>query len=71
MAANRTAYILLKLIKDGEIEDNEALIHFSYDLIELASEQGMDYLNLGLFSGLTRNLQPKALSTLPTAQFYC
>ncbi|KAJ5824376.1 hypothetical protein N7447_006716 [Penicillium robsamsonii] len=39
MAANRTAYILLKLIKDGEIEDNEALLHFSYDLIELASEQ--------------------------------
>ncbi|KAJ5170622.1 uncharacterized protein N7500_003405 [Penicillium coprophilum] len=39
MAANRAAYILLKLIKDGEIEDNEALLHFSYDLIELASEQ--------------------------------
>jgi hypothetical protein len=30
----------LKLIKDGEIEDNEALLNFSYDLIELASEQG-------------------------------
>ncbi|OQE38976.1 hypothetical protein PENCOP_c007G02713 [Penicillium coprophilum] len=39
MAANRAAYILLKLIKDGEIENNEALLHFSYDLIELASEQ--------------------------------
>ncbi|KAF4760106.1 hypothetical protein HAV15_007399 [Penicillium sp. str.  len=39
IAANRTAYILLKLIKDGEIEDNEALLNFSYDLIELASEQ--------------------------------
>ncbi|CAG8905767.1 unnamed protein product [Penicillium nalgiovense] len=39
IAANRAAYILLKLIKDGEIEDNEALFNFSYDLIELASEQ--------------------------------
>ncbi|OQD80476.1 hypothetical protein PENANT_c035G00627 [Penicillium antarcticum] len=39
IATNRTAYILLKLIKDGEIEDNEALLNFSYDLIELASEQ--------------------------------
>lgn len=41
IAANRAAYILLKLIKDGEIEDNEALFNFSYDLIELASEQGI------------------------------
>jgi hypothetical protein len=40
IATNRTAYILLKLIRDGEIEDNEALLNFSYDLIELASEQG-------------------------------
>jgi hypothetical protein len=61
----------LKLIKDGEIEDNEALLNFSYDLIELASEQGMLYFNLSLFSGLTYNLQPKALKTLPTEQFYC
>ncbi|CAG8024779.1 unnamed protein product [Penicillium olsonii] len=39
IAVNRTAYILLKLIKDGAIEDNEALLNFAYDLIELASEQ--------------------------------
>ncbi|CAG8220368.1 unnamed protein product [Penicillium salamii] len=39
IAANRTAYILLKLIQDGAIEDNEALLNFAYDLIELASEQ--------------------------------
>ncbi|KAJ5770807.1 uncharacterized protein N7511_002858 [Penicillium nucicola] len=39
IATNRTAYILSKLIKDGEIEENEALLNFSYDLIELASEQ--------------------------------
>ncbi|KAJ6052077.1 hypothetical protein N7460_002611 [Penicillium canescens] len=39
IATNRTAYILLKLIKDGEVEGNEALLNFSYDLIELASEQ--------------------------------
>lgn len=71
IAANRTAYILLKLIKDGEIEDNEALLNFSYDLIELASEQGMLHLHLSLFSDLTFNLQLKALKTLPTEQFYC
>lgn len=71
IAANRTAYILLKLIKDGEIEDNEALLNFSYDLIELASEQGMLYFNLSLFTDLTYNSQPKALNTLPTEQFYC
>lgn len=71
IAANRTAYILLKLIKDGEIEDNEALLNFSYDLIELASEQGMLHLHLGLFSDLTFNLQLKALETLLTEQFYC
>jgi hypothetical protein len=29
------------LIKDGEIGDNEALLNFAYDLIELASEQGI------------------------------
>lgn len=71
IAANRTAYILLKLIKDGEIEDNEALLNFSYDLIELASEQGMLHLHLSLFSDLTFNLQLKALKTLLTEQFYC
>jgi hypothetical protein len=40
MAENRTAYIILKLLKDGAIKDNMALLSFSYDLIELASEQG-------------------------------
>jgi hypothetical protein len=49
IAANRTAYILLKLIKDGEIEDNEALLNFSYDLIELASEQGMSVQTQDVF----------------------
>ena len=44
IAVNRTAYILLKLIKDGAIEDNEALLNFAYDIIELASEQGVFYL---------------------------
>ncbi|KAJ5143057.1 uncharacterized protein N7515_001844 [Penicillium bovifimosum] len=39
IATNRTAYILLKLVKDGKIGDNEALLNFAYDLIELASEQ--------------------------------
>lgn len=40
MAENRTAYIILKLLKDGAIKDNSALLSFSYDLVELASEQG-------------------------------
>ena len=70
IAANRTAYILLKLIKDGEIEDNEALLNFSYDLIELASEQRMFYLNLSLFSDLTCNLQQRALNSPPMEPFY-
>lgn len=71
IAANRTAYILLKLIKDGEIGDNEALLNFSYDLIELASEQGMLSLNPSQHPNLTCNLQLKALNTPPTEQFYC
>jgi len=41
MAENKTAYILLSLLKDGAMKDNEALLSFSYDLVELASEQGM------------------------------
>ncbi|KAJ5788061.1 hypothetical protein N7457_003051 [Penicillium paradoxum] len=39
IAANRAAYILLRLIKEGKLEQNQALLNFSYDLIELASEQ--------------------------------
>ncbi|KAJ5222584.1 uncharacterized protein N7469_008824 [Penicillium citrinum] len=39
MAENRAAYIILSLLKDGTISDNEALLSFSYDLVELASEQ--------------------------------
>lgn len=35
------AYILLKLLRDGAIDENSALLGFAYDLIELASEQGM------------------------------
>ena len=41
MGENRAAYIILSLLKDGTIPDNEALLGFAYDLIELASEQGM------------------------------
>lgn len=43
VAENRTAYIILKLLKDGVIKDNSALLNFSYDLVELASEQGKPY----------------------------
>lgn len=41
MAENRAAYIILRLLRDGTIGDNEALLGFAYDLVELASEQGM------------------------------
>lgn len=44
---NQLAYILLKLIQDDAVKDNEALLDFSYELIELSSqdtnaEQGID-----------------------------
>lgn len=32
--------MLLKLIKDGVLSENEALLDFAYELIELAAEQG-------------------------------
>lgn len=40
VAENRIAYVLLKLIKDGVLSENEALLDFAYELIELAAEQG-------------------------------
>ncbi|KAF4162871.1 hypothetical protein CNMCM6936_001456 [Aspergillus lentulus] len=43
LAANKLVYILLRLIKDGLLEDNEALLDFSYELIELLAEQGKAY----------------------------
>ncbi|KAJ5681554.1 uncharacterized protein N7477_001494, partial [Penicillium maclennaniae] len=45
MAANMTAYVLLKLIKDGAMKETDALLGFSYDLIELASEQAQGVAN--------------------------
>ncbi|EPS30780.1 hypothetical protein PDE_05732 [Penicillium oxalicum 114-2] len=39
IAENRVAYIILKLLKDGGLRDNSALLSFSFDLVELASEQ--------------------------------
>jgi hypothetical protein len=45
LAANKLVYILLRLIKDGALEDNEALLDFSYELIEMLAEQGKVYLS--------------------------
>jgi hypothetical protein len=56
IATNQTAYILLKLIKDGKIGGNEALLNFAYDLIELASEQGMLHPKFAM----AWNLRPKS-----------
>jgi hypothetical protein len=41
MAGHKMAYILLSLLKDGAMNENSALFSFAYDLIELASEQGI------------------------------
>ncbi|KAJ5180737.1 hypothetical protein N7492_003947 [Penicillium capsulatum] len=45
IAENRAAYILLRLIKDTPIQGNDALLSFSYDLVELASEQAQGIEN--------------------------
>ncbi|KAJ6018061.1 hypothetical protein N7451_001440 [Penicillium sp. IBT 35674x] len=45
MAENRAAYIILRLLRDGTIGDNEALLGFAYDLVELASEQAQGVEN--------------------------
>lgn len=34
-------YILLKLLKDGTFQGNDALLGYAYELIELVGEQGM------------------------------
>ena len=36
-------YILLRLLKDDAFEDNDALVDYAYELIELVGEQGMYY----------------------------
>ena len=38
----------MKLIKDNALDGNEALLDFSYELIELVAGQGMMLLLLGL-----------------------
>ncbi|KAJ5605043.1 hypothetical protein N7510_010197 [Penicillium lagena] len=43
MATNKTAYILLSLLRVGStIQENDALLDYAYDLIELATEQGVE-----------------------------
>lgn len=43
MATNKTAYILLSLLRGGNtIQENAALLEYAYDLIELATEQGVE-----------------------------
>lgn len=46
IAEYKTAYILLRLLKDGTLQENSALLSFSYDLVDLASEQGMTCMML-------------------------
>lgn len=56
---------MLKLIKDGKIEGNEALLNFSYDLIELASEQGTLHLEFGILSDLTCEIPAEGIEQSP------
>ncbi|KAL5356214.1 armadillo-type protein [Aspergillus floccosus] len=39
VAANKIVYIILKLLKDGAFEDNDTLLTFAYELMELVAEQ--------------------------------
>ncbi|KAK1141414.1 hypothetical protein N8T08_009086 [Aspergillus melleus] len=39
LAANKIVYILLRLVKDGALNDNPGLLDFAYELIELTAEQ--------------------------------
>jgi hypothetical protein len=41
VAANKIVYIILKLLKDGAFEDNDTLLTFAYELMELVAEQGI------------------------------
>lgn len=44
LASNQTAYIFSYLLRDGSLDDNDSLLNFVCDLIELATEQGMSSL---------------------------
>lgn len=67
MAANRTAYILLRLLKDGAMKESEALLSFSHDLVELATEQGITAISENnLIQANTEVIsQRKVLKVLP------
>ncbi|CAK41825.1 uncharacterized protein An14g00260 [Aspergillus niger] len=41
LAADKIVYILLKLVKDGAFKDNDALLDYVFELVELVGEQGM------------------------------
>jgi hypothetical protein len=43
LAANKIVYILLRLIKDDAFRDNDGLLEYVYELIELVGEQGAPY----------------------------
>ncbi|PYH97480.1 ubiquinone biosynthesis protein [Aspergillus ellipticus CBS 707.79] len=46
LAANKVLYILLKLVKDGALNDHEGLLDYVFELIELIAEQGMSQLKI-------------------------
>jgi len=69
VAENGIAYILSKLIKDGAFSDSEALLDYSYELIELAAEQGMHFLYLFMFFTDENGIQEKGLNVPPMERF--
>ncbi|KAJ5895421.1 Armadillo-like helical [Penicillium taxi] len=68
MAENRTAYIILKLLNDNVIQESSGLFSFSYDLVELASEQAQGVENSP--DGIVLQLIELALNEDTTFEHY-
>ncbi|PLB36983.1 putative GTP binding protein [Aspergillus candidus] len=66
LAANRIVYILLSLITKGVFKENEALLDFVYELIDLTGEQEQSIENLPI--GTISLLTALALDTTATAK---
>ncbi|KAL3468764.1 armadillo-type protein [Aspergillus californicus] len=72
LAANKIVYIILKLAKDGGFEDNDSLIDYAYELIELVGEQeqGIENSPDGIISLLV-SLTLDEEADLQTSQICC
>ncbi|CEL02424.1 hypothetical protein ASPCAL03594 [Aspergillus calidoustus] len=72
LAANKIVYILLRLIKDDAFRDNDGLLEYVYELIELVGEQeqGINNSPEGTLSLLTALALGKDVD-LELSQFNC